>query len=213
MRMLPSTHSAMPARAWPGAARALLCLFASACVAPDAGAVFTSAYVSGSYSMTVQVGSAAVIDQVDFNVTGNNAGLTPAPVTGTNTSTGASGVTIRVTPNRPLTAFESHPVTVTVDSSIALSCTTPANCGSTAIPFSTISWTSTDATSPNQGDIQSGTFSGSATQQIARYEAATGFLDAATRFMSNTRNFQYANSTVYPAGQYRGTVRFTATMV
>ncbi|HSW16325.1 MAG TPA: hypothetical protein VLJ86_03805 [Ramlibacter sp.] len=193
--------------------RTAIALIACAFVMADAGAVFTTVNVNTNYSMTVQVGSASVIDQVDFNVTGNNVGLTPAPVDGTNTTTGTSGVVVRVSPSRRRISWESHPVTLTVDSSIALSCTTPGNCGATAIPFSTISWTSSDATNPNEGDIQSGTFAGTAAQQIAQFDAMTGNTGRRTRRMTNTLHFRYANSTVYPAGQYRGTVRFTATML
>ena len=48
-------------------------------------------------------------------------------------------------------------------------------------------------------------------QQIARYDPVVVF--SGSRQMSNTLNFTYANSTVYPAGTYRGNVRFTATML
>ncbi|RYF74981.1 MAG: hypothetical protein EOO22_05850 [Comamonadaceae bacterium] len=193
-------------------ARVAIALLACACTVPDAGAVFTYASTSAPYGITLQVGSASAIDEVVFNVTGNNAGLTPAAVTAT-----AQPITVRISPSRPSLIFaESRPVTLTVDSSVGLACSTPANCGSTVIPFNTISWTSSNATSPNQGDIQNGTFAGSASQSLASFNAATSVLvvfDGDTRFMSNTLTFRYANTTVYPAGSYRGTVHFTATMV
>lgn len=204
-------------RAWP-AMRALrrsrtawAFVLAAAGTAP-AGAVFTYAATNAPYGITLQVGSAAAIDEVIFNVTAANAGLTPAPVTG------SQSITVRVSPSRPSQVFaESRPVTLVVDSSAGMPCITPTSCGATLIPFSTISWTSTDATSPSQGDIQSNTFSGGAAQTLASFNAATstffGIFDSDTRFMSNTLTFRYANSTVYPAGTYSGTVRFTATMM
>lgn len=182
-----------------------------ACTALDAGAVFTFASTSSPYGITLQVGSAVATDEVAFNVTGANAGLTPVPVAG------SQSITIRVSPSRPAMLFaETRPVTLTVDVPAGLNCTTFNSCGNTIIPFSTISWVSTNATSPNQGDIQSGTFANSTTQPLASFNAATAALlvfNGDTRFMANTLTFRYANTTVYPAGTYRGTVRFTATMV
>lgn len=209
MRRLPvPSLPSMPGAAWRGAARALVCLVAAANVVPDAGAVFTSASVGGSYGITLQVGSASLIDEVVFNVAGNIVGSGTA-VTGTNSTTGSPGVVIQVTPTRQL--FTTPNVRLTVDSSIALTCQTASSCGTTNIPFTSIRWTSTDATSPNDGDIQNGTFAGTAAQQLAYFEAYRGLLTV--NRMSNTLTFDYLNNTVYPAGTYRGTVRFTATIL
>ncbi|MET3498115.1 hypothetical protein [Variovorax boronicumulans] len=182
-----------------------------ACIAPNAGAVFTYASTNAPYGITLQVGSAVAVDEVAFNVTGANVGLTPTSVAG------SQPITIRISPSRPSMLFaETRPVTLTVDVPAGLNCTTFSSCGNTIIPFSTISWVSTNATSPNQGDIQSGTFANSTTQSLASFNAATSaflIFNSDTRFMANTLTFRYANTTVYPAGSYRGKVRFTATMV
>lgn len=191
-------------------ARVAIALLGCACTFP-AGAVFTYTGSNGPYGITLQVGSAAAIDEVVFDIRGTNAGLNPAAVTAT-----AQPITVRISPSRPAILFtETRPVTLTVDSSVGLACITAATCGGTVIPFSTISWTSSNATSPDQGDIQDGTFSSTASQTLANFNAARWvlLLFNDTRLMSNTLTFRYANSTVYPAGSYRGTVRFTATMV
>ncbi|HYP83516.1 hypothetical protein [Variovorax sp.] len=204
-----------PGRIGPGRrlAHALLGLAALLGGARDAGAVFTFTNAYGSYGLTLQVGSANAIDEIVFNVAGNNVGLTPAPVAGTNSSTNQAGVTVRVTPSRPFFGLQPDTVTLTVDSSLALSCQTPATCSGVSIPFTSIRWTSTDASSSAGAniDIQNGTFSGTAGQQLARFDPVA--LLQGSRQLSNTLNFEYANSTVYPAGTYRGTVRFTATML
>jgi len=203
-----------PRRAIPRARRcapALLALAGLFGAVQDAGAVFTFTGSYGTIGLVMQVGSPNLVDEVVFNVTGTNLGKTPAAVPGT-VSGSASGVVIKVTPTRPLLTFPDS-VTVTVDSSLALSCQTPATCSGVNIPFTNIRWTSTDATTPSGGntDIQSGTFTGTAGQEVARY-SPWGFLEG-SRQMSNTLNFSYINTTLYPAGTYKGSVRFTATML
>jgi len=194
------------------ALRAVAAVALLAGIAPHAEAVFTYAATSQPYGITLQVGSAVATDEVVFNASGPNAGLTMAPVAG------SQSITISISPARPAMVFaETRPVTLTANVPAGLVCTTAPSCGTTVIPFSTISWVSTDATSPNEGDIQNGTFApGNATQPLASFNAATTTLlvfNGNTRFMSNTLTFQYSNATVYPAGSYSGTVRFTATML
>lgn len=180
-------------------------------IAPGAEAVFTYAPTSAPYGITLQVGSAVGVDNVIFNVTGPSAGLTMAPVTG------SPPITISVSPARPARLLaENRPVTLTAAVPNGLACITPATCGTALIPFSTISWQSADATSPAQGDIQSDIFVPSSTQLLASFNGATAtilLLNSDTRFMSNTLTFKYTSATVYPAGSYSGTVRFTATML
>lgn len=180
-------------------------------IAPGAEAVFTYAPTSAPYGITLQVGSAVGVDNVTFNVTGPSAGLTMAAVTG------SPSITISVSPARPARLLaETRPVTLTASVPPGLTCTTFASCGTTVIPFSTISWQSTDATSPAEGDIQNGTFVPSTgAQLLASFNGATAvlLLNGDTRFMSNNLTFKYTSATVYPAGSYSGTVRFTATML
>ncbi|MFM9924241.1 hypothetical protein VLK31_14705 [Variovorax sp. H27-G14] len=194
------------------ALRAALAVALLAGMAPRAGAVFTYAPTDAPYGITLQVGSATAIDEVVFNATGTNAGL----ATGTALA-GSQSITIRVSPARPARLLaETRPVTLTATVPAGLTCTTAASCGSNIIPFSTISWVSTNATSPNEGDIQNGSFAPSTTQSLASFNAATAtvlLVNSDTRFMANTLTFKYANTTVYPAGSYSGTVRFTATML
>lgn len=181
-------------------------------LAPRADAVFTYAPTSSAdYGITLQVGSVAAIDEVVFNATGTNAGL----ATGTALA-GSQQITIRVSPARPARILvENRPVTLTATVPVGLACTT-TSCGANVIPFSAIGWVSTDRTNPAQGDIQSGSFVGGSTQTLASFDGATATLllvNGDTRFMANTLSFQYANTTVYPAGSYSGTVSFTATML
>ena len=82
-----------------------------------------------------------------------------------------------------------------------------SGCGSTAIPFSDVCWVSTNKVTGG-GDIQDGCFTGSATQPLASF----GRVLFNSRRMYNTLRFTYANARVYPAGQYRGTVTYTATV-
>lgn len=182
-----------------------------------ANAVITTVSDTGSsYALSLQVGSAAGVDTVQFNVTGNNVGLTPTPVTGT------PAIDISVTPMRPATsASAARPVTLRVDSSVALSCVS-GPCGGTSIPFSKISWTSTG--NGGAGDIQSGQFTGATNQQLASFNANATFCSFPliifclgwtyqSNAISATRlTFSFANDTIYPAGTYQGTVYFTASM-
>ena len=182
-----------------------------------AHAVITTVSDSGNnYALSLRVGSAASIDTVQFNVTGNNVGLTPTAVTG------SPAIDISVTPLRPATsASAARPVTLKVDSSVALSCVS-GPCGGTSIPFSNISWTSTG--NGSGGDIQNGQFSGAANQQLASFNAnatycsfpliifCLGWTYQSNAISATRLTFSFANDTIYPAGTYQGTVYFTASM-
>lgn len=208
-------RAARRVRGW--AAAVLAAAAAGACL--PAGAVILAVTDTGSnYGISLRVGSAAATDTVAFAVTGNNAGLTPTAVTGT------PAIQVWVAPVRPvalLAVGEVRPVTLRVDSSVALQCIS-GGCGTTLIPFTKISWVASNNSGTTSGDIQSGTFTAGTLQAIT--SPATGFNANATTcllvfcdYQSNNisatqMQFIYANDTVYPAGVYKGTVHFTATM-
>ncbi|RZL93072.1 MAG: hypothetical protein EOP82_08465 [Variovorax sp.] len=209
------------AKAWRRGA-ALAALLGSLCLfpQPEAAAVLTTvALGSGQRSITLQVGNATGIDNVVFNVTGTNVSPSATPVTNT------TPVDIRITANRVSPSFEPW-ITLTADSSGGLACVGGTGCGSTVIPFNSISWQSTNADASGL-DIQDGAFNGTATQQLARYRnnyrdcrtydffCAIGWVayDYYDTNMHNALRFTYANGALYPAGQYRGRVTFTATML
>jgi hypothetical protein len=196
----------------------------AASLAPPAHAVITTVTDTGaSYALTLRVGSTgATVDTVTFSVTGANAGLTPTAVTGTPT------IDVWVMPVRPIAnTTVARPVTLRVDSSAALTCQS-GGCGTTAIPFSKISWVATNNSNAASGDIQNGRFTAAANQSIASYDANATFcvgllglpcvLGVGTwtylsRNVTATRlQFSYDNDVVYPGGNYKGTVRFTASM-
>ncbi|RYF64061.1 MAG: hypothetical protein EOO29_43025 [Comamonadaceae bacterium] len=170
---------------------------------------------SAPRSITLQVGSTGgTIDNLVFDVTGTNVSPgPPAPVTN------LTVVPFRITANRVNATGTT--VTLSADSSIELACVAGTGCGTTTIPFTTISWTS-DSPSGTTQDIQSGTFSGTGTQQLAAYANNVRVCTFQIIFcfaydyydtnLANNLRFTYSNATLYPSGQYRGRVTFTATM-
>ena len=84
-------------------------------------------------------------------------------------------------------------------------------CGSTIIPFSTVSWVSNNLQGgANAGlDIQSGSFNDSAAQGLVALTVPAGS-DSVT--IRNVLVFTYSNATLYPSGTYSGRVTFTATV-
>ena len=184
-----------------------------------AHAVLTNVEVgSAPRSITLQVGSpGGTIDNVVFDVTGANVSPTPVPVTNPAT------VGFSITANRVTSTGTT--VTLTAYSSTGLPCVAGTGCGTTVIPFNKIRWTSLNPS--NTGlDIQDGIFDGSAGQPLASYpnnvrRCTLGaflcfiFGNPQTDFDTNLQNnlrFTYDNDMLYPAGQYRGRVTFTATM-
>lgn len=198
-----------------------LVLLACGISVPANAVITTVSDTSSTYALSLRVGSAVGVDTVQFNVTGNNVGLTPTPVTG------SPAIDISVTPMRPATsASAARPVTLRVDSSVALSCAN-GPCSGTTIPFSKISWTASN--NAGAGDIQSGQFTGTANQQLASFNANATYCSGIqlpifdtcllgswfyqSRALHATRlTFSYANDTIYPAGTYNGKVTFTASM-
>ena len=199
-----------------GAAAAAL-VFGAAMPAPAVMTTVTNDTGSSNYQLVLRVGSAVGVDTVSFSVTGNNVAINPAQVTGT------PDIDVWVLPLRPAgNTTTSRPVSLTVDSSGGMACQS-GGCGATVIPFSKVSWVASNNGAASSGDIQSGTFTGSAAQQIASFEANTTICwpfswlclisQYQTQQLNQTRmRFFYANDVIYPAGTYTGTVRFTATM-
>ncbi|MGJ7604523.1 hypothetical protein ACSFA7_09270 [Variovorax sp. LT1R20] len=186
--------------------------------AMPAGAVITTVSDSGGvYAISLRVGSLSGVDTVAFNVTGTNVGQAPTAVTGSQT------IDVSVTPIRPTTTSgTARPVTLKVDSVAGLSCQS-GGCGSTIIPFSQISWVASNNGNAASGDIQNGRFNDTNNQQIASFNANATFCSfwlifcLGYTYQSNAMNatrlqFSYDNDVVYPAGNYKGTVRFTASM-
>ncbi|MGF6350614.1 hypothetical protein [Variovorax sp. W2I14] len=187
--------------------------------AMPAGAVITTVSDTGGvYAISLRVGSLSGVDTVAFSVTGNNVALAPTAVTG------SQPIDVSVTPIRPANSSgTARPVTLKVDSLAGLSCQS-GGCGSTVIPFSQISWVASNNGAAATGDIQNGRFNDTNNQQIASFNANATFCSFPliifclgytyqSNAMSATRlQFSYDNDVVYPAGNYKGTVRFTASM-
>lgn len=192
---------------------------AQATITLDADAALTT--TSGSVSthtrrLTMRVGSNLIgeISTVTFNVTGGTVGPTPTPIAGLSNFTNVSGTpanSVRVSVSNRWTDFAGNRVIVTADSSTGLACTA-GPCGSTVIPFSKISWTSSGLqTGANAGrDFASGSFSDSSTQPLLDFTVTTSPMRSFS--IVNEWNFTYSNDTLYPAGTYQGRVTFTATM-
>ncbi|MCR6480005.1 hypothetical protein NU688_27880 [Variovorax sp. ZS18.2.2] len=216
---LRAAHVDGPGRKARGRWRGLLAaVVLAAGAAMPAGAVITTVSDNGGvYAISLRVGSLSGVDTVAFSVTGNNAGLTPTAVTGSQT------IDVSVTPIRPTTSSATaRPVTLKVDSLAGLPCQS-GSCTGTTIPFSQITWVASNNGNAASGDIQSGRFNDTNNQQIASFNANATFCSfwlifcLGYTYQSNAMNatrlqFSYDNDVVYPAGNYKGTVRFTASM-
>lgn len=196
-------------------AKLVMGLLLSACLVEQAFAVLTlTPLVTTPRQITLQVGSSqfGTVNSVTFNVNGdkvspNNTPIvgSPSVTAGTAAANPANGILIRLTSEIPksLTGVWQN-LKLTVNSSVGLTCVSGSGCGSTVIPFNTISWVSY-----NRGgyDIDDGTFDGGATQLLFW----VGSLNAGLK-LENTLVFTYANDTLYPAGQYTGRVTYTASL-
>ena len=195
-----------------GVLRACIALFATLLLTTDAFAVFTFSAYAPVRQITMRVGSAGgTVNNVTFNVTGANISPTPLAVTGT--PGGGAPVTspaggTEVTLTAGLVSPGGQRVTLTVNSSAGMTCVGGTGCGTTIIPFTTVSWTAFnhDATYPSF-DIQNGTFTGATNQTLTNYTVGGGSIS-----MSNVLIYQYNDATVYPSGQYTGRVIYTATI-
>ena len=170
--------------------------------AADAGAVFINFDLNSPLQLRLRVGSTGnIVDAVSFPAI-SGANISPAP----SAVTYAPLVDVEVSLQRP--AFSTpNDVVLTVNSTAGMACVAGSGCGSTVIPFTDVCWASTNKVAGG-GDIQDGCFTGSATQPLASF----GWVLFSSRRMYNTLRFTYANARVYPAGQYRGTVTYTATV-
>jgi hypothetical protein len=187
---------------WRTGARMACTVMIASCLLPEAEAVFLSlgALVQAQHQIRIRVGSdAAGVDTVNFgSIDGTKVGNGQSVA-----GQGGSGVDLWVSAWTP--GDGDRVVTVTANSAMGLSCTSSSSCGTTTIPFDTVSWTvGSAATANGGGDVQPGKFNMSSAQPIARFASA--------RQLKSTLFFRYANSTVYPAGTYTGRVTFTASM-
>lgn len=202
---------------------------ASGCIglfcAHEASAVFTiSAYVPVR-QITLRVGSAGTtVNDVTFNVTGTN--VNPTAVTGipggsTPATSPIGGTEITLTAG--LVNQGQQRVSLTVDSSAGMACVGGTGCGTTIIPFTAVSWVSYNHDIYPNLDIQNGAFTGASNQELVNFSAGNGNngngngngnerISGGSITMSNVLVFQYDNTTIYPSGQYRGRVIYTATM-
>lgn len=182
----------------------------------QAGAVFTFFPYTNPRLIQLQVGaSGATINNVTFNVTGASTSPNPLPVVGvpdalTPATTPAGGVRVRLLGRWGDNTLNPR-FRLSVDSAAGLACVGSTGCGSTVIPFNTISWVAHEKSNFTAFDIQDGSFSGSATQTLAEFVCCTSNFSQQNFEMTNTLVFTYNNTTLYPAGTYRGRVVFTAT--
>jgi hypothetical protein len=201
-------HSCLRQRALLKLPLAMLLLL---CSVSQAWAVITILPTGSPRQLIMRVGSADnTVNKVTFDVLNANVSPSPTPVVGVPGSgapatSPAGGVEVFMQTRNAATATTMF---LNVDSSAGLSCIAGSGCGSTIIPFNTISWVSynQDTTYPGL-DIQNGSFNGSSSQQLIGV-TATG---VSVRF-SNVLVFTYNNATLYPAGQYLGRVTYTGSM-
>ncbi|MBL8372757.1 MAG: hypothetical protein JNK28_15335 [Burkholderiaceae bacterium] len=176
-------------------------------VSADVAAVFTWANVAvPRRQVTLRIGTntTGVIDNVVFDVTGANVG------SGTAVTAGSGDIFVQVTVRKPVTGNPARAQSLTVNSSAGLTCVGGSGCGTTVIPFTTISWDSVvqEGGTYANWDVPSGTFTGAAAQTLYTNNvnpAFEGVMDSI-----NTLTFRYANTVVYPSGNYTGRVVFTA---
>jgi len=189
----------------------------------DAGAVVTiiTGY-TGVRTLTMRVGTpvAGTVDTVQFDVVGATTGNSlpaAASVIGNGTPIAASSGGVAITIDMKVNNGNIiQPFSMTVTSPTALTCAS-GGCGGTTIPFSTISWVVSPAPSGANAafDIQNGTFAGGTTQSLNTFAIGGGITTipfAATVNFSSIMSFSYANTTAFPAGNYSGTVTYTATL-
>lgn len=198
------------------ASRALLGILLAVAGCRAEAVVTTATFYFGTRTLTLRVGTATTgaIDNVQFDV--GNTGLgnsmpTAANPHGNGVPVAASTTPVQIRMNMQVPAGNiPQAVTTTVTSPVGLTCIS-GGCGAAVIPFSAISWVAAPAAT---GDFQNGTFAGGSTQTIQTY-TLTGLgptLFGGTADVSTTLTFSYANTTAYPAGNYRGTVTYTASL-
>jgi hypothetical protein len=160
-------------------------VFLAILLAVPAGALAVTTVLNPPPSeVRLRVGGAAAVTTVAFTITAANAG---------------NGTAINGAPANVIITAEAREAGCAAKNA-TLSVTTPANLisGVDTIPFSTISWTSSDA------DIASGTYLAPGTLPLATFPNC--------RRVTNTRTFRFDNVQVHPAGTYSGTATYTLAM-
>lgn len=156
----------------------------------------TSVIANGSAEVFAGAGySNATIDTVQFTVPGDRVGDGSA-IAGLENGSSADTL-IDASARAP--ASNSRTAVWTVDSSVPLTCITPATCGATTIPMTKFRWTVAGGT-----EIASGSFNGTASQSLATFRNS--------RYVSVRKTFAYVNDEVIPAGRYSGRVVYTVAM-
>ena len=197
---MPMQHNTTPRVGF--ALRVMGVLLTASLHAADAGAVFIDFDLNSPLQLRLRVGSPGnTVDTVSFPAI-SGANISPAPSAVTSTPL----VEVELSLQRPILSTPND-VVLTVNSSAGMACVAGSGWGSTVIPFPGVGWAATNKVTGG-GDIQDGCFTGIASQQLARF----GRVLFNSRRMNNTLRFTYANARVYPAGQYRGTVTYTATV-
>ncbi len=160
----------------------------------------------GSYSGTYQSGGTplnnAQINVVSVNVPASAVGTGSAQSMTSNSTQAASFYDNFVVCNPPAQVYIGGWVRTPAGTGTGvLSVTSPATLtsGTTTIPFSQISWTST-ANGNTTPDIPAGTFNGG-TLMLRNI--------AAGNWVENCHTFSYANTAVVAAGTYTGRVTYT----
>ena len=160
----------------------------------------------GSYSGTYQSGGTplnnAQINVVSVNVPASAVGTGTAQSMTSNSTQAASFYDNFVVCNPPAQVYIGGWVRTPAGTGTGvLSVTSPATLtsGTTTIPFSQISWTST-ANGNTTPDIPAGTFNGG-TLMLRNI--------AAGNWVENCHTFWYANTAVVAAGTYTGRVTYT----
>ena len=185
----------------------------------SAHAVLTWGSLGTRQSISLQVGSTTTgnVNSVNFDVSNalvapNNTSVQGTPSSDTPSTSPAGGVPIIFTATMTSRASNNFvDVKVTATTPVGLTCVSGSGCGSTVIPFNTISWVAygngTDANSLVT-DVKSGTFVNNGTQNLS-YAGYKG----GSPTVSNNLIFNYNASTIYPAGRYTGRVTYTATIL
>jgi hypothetical protein len=158
----------------------LLAVLAGWHISLATAAVFILNDKGNNTSLSIRIGGGN-ISTVTFDVPAANTG-DGTPVTGSEQID--IRLVIRAPATNPLTGF------LTVDSSVPLS-----NGAGGTIPLTSISWISSD------GDIPSGSFSGSANQLLASFPSAAR--------IEVTHTFTFANDALYDPGTYNGQITYT----
>jgi hypothetical protein len=196
-----------------------LLLFIGSAYPLSANAVLTWGSLGTRQSIALQVGSSTTgnVNSVNFDVanalvTPNNTSVQGTPSSDTPSTTPTEGVPIifsATLTSRAATNYVNVKVTATTPA--GLTCVAGSGCGSTVVPFNTISWVAygngTDSNS-QVVDVKSGTFGNNGTQNLS-YAGYQG----GSPSVSNTLIFNYNASTIYPAGRYTGRVTYTATIL